>query len=298
MSKLPILFFAAIATLFADPFLEDQYTFIRPVLEKYRRPFTVLNLGGRIGYTERILDDFPNACVVSFEPFTEAIALPRVALLHKKISLSDLQKLSEVEHFDVVLALGFHPELIPKPKSFTSKIVLSTLSTLGHNLFLELASPDNHYKNYQKALSNNQLIVEQDLPTQTYRLQNNARTRLKDHWFAKEFTTFLFTTWDKSLRTLPPTSPWTVVIGEPQGISLPTFLLLEGIFPSRETLATKIALLPWGENPFLTVWNIKVAGEDLITARPTFTTSPLSKEKALYVIGLHTKEEIEESLIR
>ncbi len=290
--KFSFLLCAAFASLCADPFVDDQYSFIKSALEHYTRPFTVLNLGGRDGYTERILQDFPQACIVSFEPLSENTPSSQVALLGKKITLTDLQKLSEVEHFDAVLALAFHPELVPKPKSFTTKLVVSTLSSLGHDLFIELAAPD---KNYQKALNSNQWLVQQETSTQTYHLQNNTRTPLKDHWFAKEFTTFLFTTYDKSLRTLQSSSPWTLLVSDPQGISLPTFLVLEGVFPSKESLRDSLSLLPWKQFPTLTPWNIKVGGKEL-SFRPLFTSSPFSKESTLNLVNEETKEGLEETL--
>jgi len=89
-----------------------RFDLIRPLLERYKRRFTVLDLGAGINpyMAQRISNEF-DAVVVAIEqdeiaPEELAKFGPRALWLRKKMSADDLERLACCEHFDVVLALN------------------------------------------------------------------------------------------------------------------------------------------------------------------------------------------------
>lgn len=90
-----------------------RFDLIAPLLRRYKRRFTVLDLGAGINpyMAQRISREF-DAVVVAIEqdeiaPEELAKFGPRALWLRKKMSVEDLRRLGECEHFDVVLALNF-----------------------------------------------------------------------------------------------------------------------------------------------------------------------------------------------
>lgn len=90
-----------------------RYDLIAPLLQRYKRRFTLLDLGAGINpYTaQRISREF-DACVVAIEQ--DVIADdeltkfgPRALWLRKKVNAEGLKQLACCEHFDVALALNF-----------------------------------------------------------------------------------------------------------------------------------------------------------------------------------------------
>ena len=92
---------------------DARYQLIKPLLSRYRRRFTVLDLGAGINpyMAQRISREF-DAVVVAIEqdeivPEELAKFGPRSLWLRKKMSAGDLEQLAYCEHFDVVMALNF-----------------------------------------------------------------------------------------------------------------------------------------------------------------------------------------------
>lgn len=89
-----------------------RYEALRPLLSRYRRRFTVLDLGAALGYFGfRIADDYDavSAMVDGGEELGRLCrvnSLPHTMFLHKTLSVDDLETLADCEHFDVVLALN------------------------------------------------------------------------------------------------------------------------------------------------------------------------------------------------
>lgn len=99
------------------PDCSARYEVIKKVLDLYKRPITVLDIGAAEGYFSfRIAKDY-NACVVMIgDPSWNDNVLEKLCeyntsidtaiLLSKKIMPVELAKMAECEHFDVVLALN------------------------------------------------------------------------------------------------------------------------------------------------------------------------------------------------
>ncbi len=98
-----------------------RYQIIKRVLDKYQRPFTMLDIGASQGYYSfRTAHDYDAVCVMIegnnpaypmigsqlFDLCKANNQLNNVILFNKAVTPQDLQHLSECEHFDVVLALN------------------------------------------------------------------------------------------------------------------------------------------------------------------------------------------------
>ena len=88
----------------------ERLELLLPVLSKYKRRFSVLDLGAGINHPTlgyEIAQEF-DAVVVEVEKdwSPDAVAYKRQIVLKHAFSVADLAKLSECEHFDVVLAFN------------------------------------------------------------------------------------------------------------------------------------------------------------------------------------------------
>src|SRR3990167_5625823 len=120
--------------------LKERLDLLRPTLDQYTRRFTVLDLGSGIepdqNVGQRIAREYQNAIVVAvekdwtgekFEPS------PRTIVLARKFNVNDILRLSQCEHFDVVLGLNilhwFGEDALP---------VLVTLMRMGDYIFVQI----------------------------------------------------------------------------------------------------------------------------------------------------------------
>ena len=92
---------------------DQRYSIIQSLLDQYTRPITVLDLGANQGYYSlRIAHDY-NAVCVMVEANTHLLdickthnELTNLILLNTTFTPAELQRLSDCEDFDVVLALN------------------------------------------------------------------------------------------------------------------------------------------------------------------------------------------------
>lgn len=119
---------------------ESRYQEIRKVALRYKRAFTVLDIGANAGYfTIRLAEEFPNCVVIAVEPEGDLAShvthLNNVVLLKKKLSQADLSMLARCEYFDIVLCLSVL-HYLDEDKPY--KEALDKVTQLGTNIFLEL----------------------------------------------------------------------------------------------------------------------------------------------------------------
>jgi len=90
--------------------MSSRLELLRPVLSRFSRRFTVLDLGAGINHPtlgHEIAQEF-DAVVVEVEKDWKPVATnPRTIVLKHKFTVADLVRLNECEHFDVVLAFNF-----------------------------------------------------------------------------------------------------------------------------------------------------------------------------------------------
>lgn len=102
----------------------DRYELIRPILDRYERKFSVLDIGAMEGYFSfRIAEDYDAICTMiegGNDPSKKTLYwfaqeklfslcmlnnhLENVSLLAHKLTLPSLRKLNDLEHFDVIIS--------------------------------------------------------------------------------------------------------------------------------------------------------------------------------------------------
>ncbi|KKM06936.1 hypothetical protein LCGC14_1738940, partial [marine sediment metagenome] len=261
-----------------------RYELIRRFCAQYQRPFTVLDIGAADGYfAVRLAEDFPECTVVAVEPrerIGEVLKLndqQRVLWLNKALTAENIHKLTEVEHFDVTLALSvIHWLKVPPAWS------LGALRELGDHLILEVPV---------EAAATGQAIVEAiTLPPDGVLLGygeshldpkarrpiyvfSQTRTTLAKHYWGEDrrstrqrFAITIGSSFESKTFTKGETRPWL------RGINLQTFLVLNGVQPSREHIAecVRTAMSPKSPHGDLTPWNVILQGDRvaLIDAKP------------------------------
>lgn len=126
--------------------VESRYELIKKQAKKFKRPFTVLDIGANLGYFSiRLTEDFPDCTVVALEGIygnwlKQILAENgnnRILLLQRTFSLSDLKSLAEVEHFDLTLAMSVIHHI---DGGFAN--VLGTIRKMGEVTIAEIATED------------------------------------------------------------------------------------------------------------------------------------------------------------
>lgn len=90
----------------------DRYEPIRELAAKFKRPFSVLDIGSSYGYFDvRLMSDFDCTCVMVDKKFTFDIlkindCLDKSVVIFDHLSAAKLEALSRSEHFDIVLGLS------------------------------------------------------------------------------------------------------------------------------------------------------------------------------------------------
>ncbi|HSX12579.1 MAG TPA: class I SAM-dependent methyltransferase [Rhabdochlamydiaceae bacterium] len=118
----------------------DRYTGMKQVLDQYKRPFTVLDIGANNGFFSlKIAEDYDACCVMVdvSQRLTDICTLntDRNKIIHfkKKFSLADIKKLTKEEHFDVILV----PYVLHHVKDGWEKW-FETLLTLGDQIIISI----------------------------------------------------------------------------------------------------------------------------------------------------------------
>jgi len=134
---------------------ESRYQLIKPVLDLQAAPFSLLDVGAAQGYFSfRTASEYPHGwCVMAESDDTSYYAhhgsmlrdlclmnshLPNLVHLSRRLDLSDLAYLNEVEHFDVVLALLVVHLMDDRLREQIK--ILEALLKLGDHVILEVAN--------------------------------------------------------------------------------------------------------------------------------------------------------------
>ncbi|MDR3624838.1 MAG: class I SAM-dependent methyltransferase [Chlamydiales bacterium] len=202
---------------------DSWFEAIRKLCLQYKRPINVLDIGAHFGYFSfRLADIFPGTFVLledddkvlsSLYSFCHYNAYKNCILLTQKISVEALSKLSQVEHFDIVLLLD---------KRFYYDDITPFLS-LGSHFFYGTSSSELKYIHCQ----------EKHLSMPFWK-------KTEDHVSVKSSFE------NKVVQFNQYSLNW------PSGITLSTFFEFEGMYPSKSTLESlyNTKSHPW--NTFLT----------------------------------------------
>jgi hypothetical protein len=268
--------------ILAQPDRSAQLKEIKKLLDQYKRPITVLELDAHSGdYSLNIAQNFKAFCVMSDEDtndkLLEACASKKYAnslmILKKKLTIEELSRLAECEHFDVVLMMHGAEHYSENWES-----VLNTVLDLGDHTFIQVATPsklkgsnDLQRKIYQHLKSKNGTLTEiasNSISKQKMALFHFSKPKTflkRKYWTFKrkanqddfviesnfEQKVFHKKKGNKKLPWLP-------------GINLLTFKTLNGSFPTKEKIRDKLAEFKGIKHTDLHIWNVLIQGDTLI----------------------------------
>jgi 2-polyprenyl-3-methyl-5-hydroxy-6-metoxy-1,4-benzoquinol methylase len=282
---------------------ESRYAVIKKHLEKYQRSFTVLDIGANLGYFSfRIAYDFPNAtCIMiedhygnSLEQLCKENNLKNVIFLKKKVDAESLSKLSECEHFDVILALNVVHHIGNVDKT------LDCLENLGDELFIETphyldegSCGKEHLKNIYEHVTTKYNIVG------SFSRHTSSKYNSIMGLLVRQKTNLVYKFWDSTkiinsnyikINSNFETKTFHHIEKNEfrnwfPGINLRTYQYLNGQYPNREEITNLLDTLKIESHLDFTPWNIIISGKELNPIdiedinHTKITNSLLQKEK-------------------
>ncbi len=252
--------------------MEHRYNAVRSLLDKYQRPFTVLELTTQPqALSFSIAHDYDAVCVVA-APDDANILLEQchlcdtygnIILLKKKFSLKDIGTVKNYNHFDVVLIWDIH-SLLEKKRLWLKNI--KKIVKLGDHIIIEIPS-----------LIENSLIriIKPYLRRTRFTQKGSTFTTLAKHTYSVG-TIFQFTHKIQHLNNIPRyqiissfeekkfLKQNTILTNWEPGINLQTFKVLNGIYPEKKIIRKLLEPFKKLDHPDLLMKNIIIQGKKLI----------------------------------
>ncbi len=266
---------------------EIRYPHIKKILDNYKRPFTVLDIGASEGYFSlRIASEYDCTCVMIEGDNT--LLLPHICQLNKKLSNvvvlekfitpQDLKELGECEHFDLVLAFN----VVHQMKG-AWKESIDYLLTLGDHVLIETPPPGCRTAANAENLplieaylaqNKNGSVVAQvprygrpGLPgpdqkySNVYLFEMHKNVLPKPTWGSPNIRFYpINSTWQEKTLYKPrihKTIDWKA------GINLWTFKNLNGVYPAKSVIHQEIKRLAAFPHGDFVPWNMVIQGNSL-----------------------------------
>jgi hypothetical protein len=248
---------------------EARYNIIREVLNRYRRPFCMLDIGASQGYFSfRAAHEYDCVCVMIEGNNTEYPkvgtqlldlceandSLENIILLNKEVVPEDLLKLGECESFSVVLALNIIHWFGQRWKEVADAIL-----GLGDKIIIETPPEEKQASQEQnslrKAIEEYLIFREAKIigrvPRHTsskemaniYLLETEKKRLTRKHWLAPKTNdqyTIASNYETKTITKWPPHAHALTVCDWKPGINLITFLMYNGAYPSRAKIEAAV----------------------------------------------------------
>lgn len=254
---------------------EERYKIIKDFCSKYERPFTVLDIGANLGYFSiRLMEDFDCKVVMMESPKFYASQLKRILkmnnvtdgiLLEKHVDIPIMERLAGVEHFDVVLSMSVIHHI-----SGDLEDVYNSMKKLGDNLIIEI--PVEKSACNPRGVNSIDFVKGKLIGTGKSHLEDTTRPiyhikckrgQLKESYLrcAWKFQppiiksnfkekTITYTSRKENRKWIP-------------GINLWTYIQLNGTYPNKNFLLTKIEDYDFGEHFDIRPWNIILQGNSI-----------------------------------
>ena len=237
---------------------ESRYNIIKSVLARYQRPFTMLDIGASQGYYSfRTAYEFSDSVCVMIEGNNNAYplvgtqleqlchlntALDNVILLKKSLILSDLKKLSECEHFDLVLLLNILHWFPAEWRQMADAVL-----DMGDNIIIETPPQEKVFsqRNYeieQYILSKGAEVIgtvqrhTTGTPVNLYLIKNQKKSLKRKNWITTQSYphTIHSTYQEKKQIKIGKYDGQKIVTDWVPGINLITFKMYSGAYPAKE----------------------------------------------------------------
>jgi len=239
------------------PNCAQRYAFIKALLSRFDRPITVLDIGAAYGYFSfRIAHDFDATCLMISDPKLERMSLAQLCALNnsldkvsciaKRINAKELEQLSQREHFDVVLALNVIHHF---PKNQWKRAARAIVN-LGNYVVIE-TPPEGDRTLGREFLGDIMKFVES---------KRHAKiAKIPRHTSPDKHATMYVVKGENSSKKF---------VSLPQGVSLTTFKLLNGVYPTSQMIKKSLAQLKENNYSFLSQ-DLFVQGKHIVSAVST-----------------------------
>lgn len=261
-----IYFFLVFVTpfIYSDSPDEDAlFASLKETLNKFTRPFTILDYNSETpDLVFQIAREYPLATCILAGKNKDVLAeflshcknqkdLTNVVLLGKPLTANDLKNLAQTEFFDI------------------------TISHRNANVksFLQIA----------KNLSELVITEDKNKETGAYTTlftKGTETPKVKLHWFSEQKPTFAINLSESGYTMTIDDGANNVShkMTRAPGVSLVTFLALEGSYPEMRLLEKKISKIRWKYYKHLAPWDIYVSGQQVeilpISLAPNIRENP------------------------
>jgi len=240
--------------------LQERYDALNEIIKQYDRPITVLDLGAAQGYYSfKLAHTYKNSTFIMVEedPYLLKLCLlndklNNIIFLQKRISIEELRRLGECEHFDVVIAFNIIHWAEEKWQETTDAIL-----HLGDNILIETppkgdkAFGEKYLGEIENYLENKKASIILQTPRHTgsglhanmYRIEQNKNLIKRADWISPiEENTYYITSSLKEKKLIIPVDENSQPVEAPltPGINWLTFKSLNGVYPLQETLETSL----------------------------------------------------------
>ena len=264
----------------------SRYGAVSNVFESYKRPITVLDLGASEGYFSfRLARKYKDSVFVMVEEKKDLLnlcklnkSLENVVLLNKRITIDELERLGECEHFDIVLGLNIVHWFEDKWKE-----ALEAILELGDFIIIEVppvgdkdAIGSKYFKEMNDyLLSIGKVIAKASRHTTSLELYSNTYLieRKKDRIY-RTYWTFPFreskykieSDFEKKTfyKLLGSYFPDMVASDWLPGINLLTFKKLNGVWPTRDMIEKSVVQLNDRWLGDMKIYNLIVQGKNIV----------------------------------
>lgn len=229
---------------------KQKYAMVDKILSRYTRPFTMLDVCPDNGYYAlQVADRFRDSvCVMIDTSYVGnsllegnlyhrcmVSALPNIILLGEDKNYSHLKRLSECEHFDLIIAFTLFEHVDQYWQSIAENVC-----QLGDNLFVEVPKKNNEIMTYFK---DRHAQVEAEFEKSIVYFFATEKTRLKRKHWMKPLTES--SNADFSIKSTYHEKKLLKNYANQQidwipGINLLTFKMHSGIFPTIVVIKTEI----------------------------------------------------------
>ncbi|MBT3455517.1 tetratricopeptide repeat protein [bacterium] len=290
-----------------ERYSDDRYEFIKDFVAKYNRPITVLDFGASEGYFSfRLARNFKDSVFVMLEPKRILCDLCKlnheienVIFLQKAANVSDLLRLGECEHFDVVLALSVVHWFGPLWKEAVDAVL-----ALGDNIIIDVppagdsgAIGAKYHKDLNDYLDKKGKVIAKGqrhttshlkLLSNTYLIEQKKEDIKKVHWLwddhreKKDFYK-IESSFDTKSLLKPDLNdfPNRYRVQWLPGINLVTFKMLNGVYPTQDMIEKQMLSFQDVLAKDFKLYNLIVQGNNLALIDqddPRFLKMPVSKE--------------------
>lgn len=257
-----------------DRSFKKRFSVIKDYLDQYERAFTAIELYASTEkpFSPMIADSYDCTCVMfgssDYEKMNELaqkVHHNNLILVHQSEPYKYFTRLSECEHFDIVII----PEVRFTRSSYKSSL-FELYSLLGDHIIVEFLSskaeemPEEFFIK-DKKLTLLKSVVHSEYKKSTFYISYNPRTNLvRRRWDAKpsenRFYEISATFTEKSFKKRE--SKGKSILWSP-GINLLSFVKLRGMYPHKELVAEKLLEFSNVTHGDLAISNIIIQGTSL-----------------------------------